>query len=509
VASSTFFPPSNSSQSSPIRRAPVGNPSNGNSSGGANVTVNNKGTDSYQGSVNTPLLKAKDMRALVGAPAQDPKTAIIDSMMKKGVGAPTASERKNLQSELSAIDTDVLNLVAQNGTKMGVASPGDDLVKLGAVTPLTTDQVKSNTDDFVTGSQNLHKVNENLEGAINARSAFQEAGGDPNSAKGKEVQSAVDGVIDTMSDAYASQPEDAGVAPFMSPYNRARQSGNHMAMQMASMAPTTVPLESLSASAGAQTPEETKFYTDMVEKMNAPQLPGIGERGRASLTEQVKNADNAGSAGGLGGLGGFGDMQGQQAKNLLAQSEGKTLVNWDSEMLHVPDIHFHRDLDPSSFGKPFDPDAKPKPSLLVDGHDKRVLDGWGGGTRTMVDVRTEAMAKGGAYTEAQHFRKSNLVLYREGGESAGVHELGHVVEDIIKKKDPEWYQEFNGRVTEAYESGQKTGSVTRYALADQGEYVAEGFSHYYEDPDKLKQTDPTLYNLSHEMIQKARAMGRQ
>jgi hypothetical protein len=438
---------------------------------------------------------------VVGAPAQNEKTAIIDSMMKDGVGAPTAAERTNLQKELSSIDSDVLRLVSQNGTKMGVASPGDDLLELGAVTPLTTDQVTSQTDEFVTGAQNLHRADDVLRSALEARSAFQESGGDLNSAKGKEVQAGVDQAVGKSGEVYMSQPENAQVAPFSSPYQTARRQGNsQMASQLATMMPNTVPLESLSATAGAQTPKETEFYTDMVQKMNAPQLPGIAERGRESLTLEAANAP-----------GGPTDFRGQRAKSMLAQSEGKTLVNWNEEMLYVPDIHFHRDREPVDFSKPFDPNApkpEPKPSILVDGHDKRVLDRWGGGTRTMVDTMTEARASGGSYTEAQHFRKSNLVLYREGGESAGVHELGHVVEDIIKKKDPEWYQEWNGRVTEAYQSGQDSGSVTPYALADPGEYVAEGFSHYYEDPDKLKQTDPTLYNLSHEMIQKARAMGR-
>lgn len=139
----TQWPRASTPWAPPVGFSPTkGVPANSNFSNAGSAPVSN-GTahpqDVFCGS-GSPLQlappSAKDIQAHIGA-AQAEKDKIISSLMKQGVGQPTGAEQQNLNKELSSIDTEVLSLVAKNGTKMGVASPGDNLVALGAITPLT------------------------------------------------------------------------------------------------------------------------------------------------------------------------------------------------------------------------------------------------------------------------------------------------------------------------------------------------------------------------------------
>ncbi|MGE0493030.1 MAG: hypothetical protein AB7S38_27710 [Vulcanimicrobiota bacterium] len=408
------------------------------------------------------------------------RSAASDLIRSEGVGAPDAEQRQRLMGELSGVDKDVLQLAADSGLKFAVADPGDNLVELGAVKPLDPEAIKADLPDMKAAGDNYLEASGPLASKMadlyNQRNAYIQEKGytqeqlatvDDPKLRGIESQ-----FLETRGQLMgeASKMLESGVRQFIPPQ------GEGM--------PRTTALESVAISQGAQTPEEIKEFTDMVKTLNADRLAGMGERGLAALQAQAQSGDA---------------QQAEQAKAYLeaAERKGLTMINWQEEPLIIPDMQYHRD-----------PDAPAgSPGLRLDTHDMNVLNEWGGGTTTVTPFNPDD--PNGA-TGGVRLPKSNLVLLRSGVEGEGVHELGHAIEGIVEQKDPQFHQQWSSQVQQAFLNGQASGQgVTRYSLTNPDEYIAEGFSHFYEDPQLLKAKDPALFGLSEQLVARARELGAQ
>ena len=255
------------------------------------------------------------------------------------------------------------------------------------------------------------------------------------------------------------------------------------------MFPETVSLEQLAASRGARTPEEVEEFTDLTRQLNGDRLEEMNQRGRASLQEQAQS-----------------DHPRTQMLAKRTLESGSIMINWDSETVIVPDLYYHRTPSDDPIGRP-DP---AQPSLRLDYHDNRVVQEWGRGRMETLPFRSQENPDG-IDNGGQYLKKTNTMVLQDGVEFAAVHEVGHRVEDIVQQQDPKFYEQWNQQRVELYERKREggEGSVTGYALEDRGEYFAEGFAFYYQDPELLKAKDLELYNLTEQMVLRAREMGRE
>ena len=404
------------------------------------------------------------------------REATVRSMFKEGVGKPDAAQGQKLVDELSVIDNDVLSLVGKSGTKLATADAGDNMQELGLIKPITSDDLQQRVPEMKKAGDRLLAEYDNYGKAIDNNQGVKEAG--------KRYEDAL---------LYGFEK---GVTVFQSPSQQLMANVQDLPSEMRgpmeqqlAMFPETVPLEQLAASRGAQTPEEVKEFTDLTRQLNGDRLQEMNLRGRASLQEQAQSDD---------------PMTQMLAKRTLESDS--IMVNWDSESVIVPDIYYHR--APSD-----DPTKRPdpaQPSLRLDYHDNRVVQEWGRGRMETLHFRSQENPNG-IDNGGQYLKKTNTMVLQDGVEFAAVHEVGHRVEDIVQQRDPKFYEQWNQQRVEIYERKRESGegSVTGYALEDRGEYFAEGFAFYYQDPELLKAKDLELYNLTEQMVIRAREMGRE
>jgi len=115
----------------------------------------------------------------------------------------------------------------------------------------------------------------------------------------------------------------------------------------------------------------------------------------------------------------------------------------------------------------------------------------------------------------QYFYKDNLnritVRDHQLSGSTPVHELGHAVDDQVRRDDPAFHQGWSTRLQEAYKGVDegKAKSISDYSRTNTAEYLAEGFHMFYDDPKLLKSKDPALYQLVEELSAKAAELGKQ
>jgi hypothetical protein len=115
----------------------------------------------------------------------------------------------------------------------------------------------------------------------------------------------------------------------------------------------------------------------------------------------------------------------------------------------------------------------------------------------------------------QYFYKDNVnrftVRDHQLDNSTPVHELGHAIDDQVKRDDPEFHKSWSTRLHSAYEDvgNGKAQSISDYSRTNDSEYLAEGVQKFYSDPKLLKSKDPALYKLVEELSAKAAELGKQ
>ncbi len=239
-----------------------------------------------------------------------------------------------------------------------------------------------------------------------------------------------------------------------------------------------VTLEGMAIARGARTPEEKATFIELIQALN-------GDRVQAAQA----------------------DTMSQIASNLEAFPEyrDKLLADKGAHPDQIPvDPLKHTILLPELYyyGEPGD-------RKLLDRYDFDAVQIWHGETGKVVDRHADPDAMG-ANGELFPYGGVNRILIRDrclNGDRTAIHEFAHGLDFLLEQKVPDWYKGWKNELQVALHLGRQRDTITDYAKANEREYLAEGMAFYFLQGDKLKETDPTLFRLVHQMLQVANQLG--
>ncbi len=453
----------------------------------------------------------------------------VDRMLAPtGSGAPTAEDKEKIQAELSRVNPAVLTSLADSNLKIHVLGTGDKLLETGLlkeVDPaarqanLPQDKNAANSalattsNEYDTRVKTAQETAERLQqeaqeqpptqggggvfGSLGpnpkqeaANEAFQEAqelGQERRLAQVKTVNEATGDRWTVFSPGLTEKPEETPVGP--------PGMAGMIAQQKAHMLRQPMTLDQMAAHHGLTDPADIAKFKAQVTEMNGDRL----NEARMPLNYLKSQAEGNGP-------------EAEQAKKLLAQYE----ANPDQ----IPIDHAnHPILVPNQYRYSFEEDGQQR-TVNLSAHDLGTFKDWTGGTNRVKE----------GSTVGQYFSQNNsndLLVRREvlGTEHGTLtHEVGHAVDHLYKKKDPEGYKDFHARLKAAEDGAAMpagtsivdqmflTGDVTHnhahtdtsrqaistYAKANESEYFAEGFRVFHQDPDMLSSKDKLLFDLVNE-----------
>ena len=224
--------------------------------------------------------------------------------------------------------------------------------------------------------------------------------------------------------------------------------------------PTETPtLKGMALHHGADSPEEQRTFYKWMEKLNGERLESAHQ---ASVQERSDLLESKPEA--------------QQGWLKQAQEKPETVpLDTTLHTLVVPDAHFF----PSQSGEE---------PLLIDRSDLRSIEGW-----------REGNFRGQWFFLED--KKNLLIRDSAVGLDTPIHELGHAIDLTLEKQAPDLYRSLRPRIEKAHYQARLHGhAITRYAMANRHEYIAEGFAAYYTQAEQLRETDPQLYQLVDEMV---------
>ncbi len=236
---------------------------------------------------------------------------------------------------------------------------------------------------------------------------------------------------------------------------------------------------------GARTPEQYREYNRLVEELN-------GDRLREARAETIRGAEER-----LAGL--SGEERTQAEMTLAAYRQFPEMVPVDTQRgdIFVPNLFFTPDgqrlnlHDAVSSLSWTSPDGRVAPPATPETPGTTMLGQYFPGARGVLVSE-----------------RSALGVNDVSGDTP-IHELGHAIDHAVRDRDPGFYRDWSARLGEAHAAARAGGGlVTEYAGNNLGEYIAEGVSHYYDDPTLLRSTDPALYSLTEELLLRAAELGR-
>ena len=374
---------------------------------------------------------------------QSEKIGAIDSMLKDGrtpdLRGVTLQQQEVLEANLSRVDRGVLQWARQQGVRIQVLQEGEELEATRALRDLTgrfEERMKPETVAQI--HQHLTPLTTEIREAADPKtSAF----------KRKQKRNA-------LAELLTHNPCGAAVftphfAPLLAP-----------GLSKLKADPTETPtLKGLALHHGADTPEEQEKFYRWMEKLNGDRLTEAREAAVSERSQLLETRPEA-------------------KKRWLKQAEERPeTVPIDTTLytIVVPDAHYL----PSTSG---DRD------LLLDRSDLRSVEGWRNG-----DFRGQWFFLEG---------KTNLLI-RDSAVSLDtpIHELGHVVDMTLEKEEPEFYQTLENSIKKAYGLARSRGhAISEYSKANPREYIAEGFAAFYDQPQKLRKTDPALHEIITQMV---------
>ena len=117
----------------------------------------------------------------------------------------------------------------------------------------------------------------------------------------------------------------------------------------------------------------------------------------------------------------------------------------------------------------------------------------------------------------QYMKSGRTVILKEGRLNYGegptskvpVHEMGHALLDAMREKDPEAYERFDRLAEKKYRECENNPAqaISDYALANPGEFQAEGINAYLESPRELKALDKEWYAAVKDFVALAARLG--
>lgn len=239
-----------------------------------------------------------------------------------------------------------------------------------------------------------------------------------------------------------------------------------------------VTLEGMAISRGARTPQEKAAFMDMVKALNGDRL----QEAQQETLEQIRT--NL-------------DAYPEYRTRLLAEKGARPEqipVDPLKHTLLLPDLYF------------WGPDGDRK---VLDRYDFDAIQMWHGETGKVVDKHADPDAMG-ANGELFPYGGVNRILLRDrclNGDRTAIHEFAHGLDFLLESKVPDWYQGWKQQLERSLHQARQNDTITNYAKANDREYLAEGMAFYFLEGDRLKQADPTLYGLVHQMLQVANQLG--
>lgn len=473
-------------------------------------------TEQYAGTTSAPPPEAT-LRAQARDQAR--RAALAGALLApNGPGAPDAEQRASLVGSLSKVDPAILELAGKHDLRISVVNPGDDPLQNGAMQPRSFEDYQRRLPQMRAAADKAAAVAAGYDAKLEALTAKQSA----QKPQGFSLnQSAADQqkFLLTLREKPAAESKalgDSGAIRFTLP----KEPGADMGMGMGGLGMGMAPAiedgphstKQMAALVGAKTPEQFKEYETLMQGINGKRLTQAREEALKGFSDNIATLPPEKQA---------------EAKAMLAHLRSNPgeipLFNRDKHHIYAPDLFYRED----SKGQ----------SVRLNLHDAGSLKSWAGPDGKSQGSWDPKSNPQGSPVDGQFFPDSRRILLqgsllKQGhpGEESGhgdtpVHELGHGIQDIVRKRDPKFHDAWEKKLQAAYDKAggpmgmggngmdwvnpnapKPPGTVTGYALRNTNEYLAEGVSFYYDDPKLLKAKDPTLYKLTHEFLEHAKTL---
>lgn len=412
---------------------------------------------------------------------------LVEQLLEtQGPGAPSAEEAAQLEKTLGVVDAGALQLLAKQGTKIGVVNPGEDMYQMGVLREVDMQQMQQNMPTY---QKQLNQLDAQLDARFAAPMAdlqkqMQGLAADDPKRQELDLQLAR---LQGQRTYELSQGIEAGgipARPLLAPLS-AKEAANPELAQMASqVVESPLPTSAMADIHGANTPERLQEFEQLMQGLNGDRLTAARAEGLEGLKARVEAAKTPEDRQRLQGY-----------LDAALQDPTQIPIDHRAHNIVVPNVHYV--------------DHNGQTSRLPL-HDRVSLNNWGdGGTGAAPEVNPNTGE--GSVLKGQYFEDMNRVLVRDSrlDSDTPVHEIGHAIEGAVQRGDPQYYADFEPRLREAYQQATRGTTVSAYAQSSPREYIAEGVAHYYEDPKALNAADPALYALTQELLSKANLMGSQ
>lgn len=436
---------------------------------------------------------ASSASALIQVATRSPAEIHASTVLAMSKGP--AQSLAELQQSLASVDVDLLVLAQNEGLRFQVVQPGDSLLELGLIRVQTTQALQQDLPrwrDFSdrTAAEVDQKFGAELQRLASQlkphRVGFSLGAPDPIAEAYTRLQKER---RDSMIDRIIAEEVPVKLYSVPIPDGVDFNMANVLANQ--SLQPTT--LAEMARVHGATSPEEVQEFQALVAGINGERWQQALAQGRQSMLEaKIRQAKGSGQS--LSA-----EQQSEFSSRLEANPE-RVVVDHARFGLLVPDI-WYQHFQGQSF--------------KVDGHDRGSLENWTGQTNEKgIRVATGLVNDEPFGVRGQFFYPDGVNKVAVRSEAVAgqtpVHELGHALESLLKKRDPAFFKDWHLRVEKAYQAsiqrsftpGSEGGEpISTYAQTNVGEYVAEGFSHYHGAASDFQSKDPVFYQLMQEFIQ--------
>ncbi|MEW6278444.1 MAG: hypothetical protein AB1758_07485, partial [Candidatus Eremiobacterota bacterium] len=425
---------------------------------------------------------AQDLQAHVADRRERDK--LVDGMLETtGPGAPSAEEAEQLRNSLGVVDTGTLKFLQGQGLKLGVVSPGEDMFAMSVLREVDAKGLEQNLPTY---RQGIDAIDARLDGKYGPQMAALEQqmqglpADDPRRQKLDLDLARLQGQR-TLELNQSLESQGIPARPLVAPLSAKESANQDLVMMATQVVEGPLPTSAMADIHGANTPERLQEFERLMVGLNGDRLATARQEGLEALKARVAAAEPE-------------DRQRLQGYLDAALADPTQIpIDHRAHNIVVPDVHYA---------------DKGGQTTRLGLHDRVSLNNWGDGGSTAapaIDPETGA----GSVLNGQYFEDRHRILVRDTrvGSDTPLHELGHAVEGGVQRADPAFYADFEPRLMQAYEAARTGGTVSTYAQASPREYIAEGVAHYYEDPKALKATDPALFALTQELIQKASALG--
>ncbi len=405
--------------------------------------------------------------------------------------APPAPEQvAELQKSLSVVDPSLLKLAQQQGLVFQLLAPGDNLLEAKVIRPQPDQYIKGQLSQMRAVSAGLAERIETQFNQPMQAEALKIAPPQGFGAPADSHQLAYNDLAKAKNTFIGEQIRDSKLPfkTFSLPIpDGADMNMTQLLLQQSDM-PT--PLSEMARVHGAVTPEQKAEFMQLVRSIN-------GDRYDRAVKDMIDSMVSMQRAGKLLNQETFtvADEAAMRAK-LTAQADNLPLDHLRHFLL-VPDL-WYQNIDGQT--------------LKLDGHDRGTLENWtrqADSQQVTGKVNTDHKGVLGQYFYLDDVNRVILRDFETTGRSP-VHELGHAMEHLLEKLDPTFYKSWKQEVQSSYDAMMKHQAqpITYYSETNTGEYVAEGFAHYFLNPQELASKDEHFQRCIQSMVERLRELAK-